>query len=322
MRFNLHDAQQQAFSFLVQQAAHIEPQVYAIEYPDTDYASLIPVDTSANEWAKTITFFSMDKVGKAEWFHHEANDMPRADTKFEKLEHNVEMAGIGYGYSLEELGAAMMVPNQNLTTDRAAAARRAYEEFMYNLAFDGDADRGLSGLFGDSNVTVVSADNSGNAGSTNFADKTGAQVLADINGAISGVHTASETVELADTVLLPVAVFNDIASRQNSAASDTTILEFLQKSNVYTAHTGRPLTIRAHRRLDDAGAGGLGRMVVYRRDPVVLKLHLPMPHRFLPVWQTGPMRFDVPGIFRTGGVEIRRPGAVRYVDGVSGDVTS
>jgi hypothetical protein len=49
----------------------------------------------------------------------------------------------------------------------------------------------------------------------------------------------------------------------------------------------------------------------------VLKMHIPMPHRFLPVWQTGPMRFDVPGIFRLGGLEIRRPKAVRYVDGIS-----
>jgi hypothetical protein len=48
----------------------------------------------------------------------------------------------------------------------------------------------------------------------------------------------------------------------------------------------------------------------------VLKIHIPMPHRFLPVWQTGPMKYDVPGIFRLGGLEIRRPKAVRYVDGV------
>jgi hypothetical protein len=26
--------------------------------------------------------------------------------------------------------------------------------------------------------------------------------------------------------------------------------------------------------------------------------------------------FDVPGIFRLAGLEIRRPGAVRYVDGI------
>ena len=58
-------------------------------------------------------------------------------------------------------------------------------------------------------------------------------------------------------------------------------------------------------------------MIAYARDPEVLKMHIPMTHKFLPVWQTGPLVFDVPGIFRLAGLEIRRPGAVRYMDGVS-----
>jgi hypothetical protein len=58
-------------------------------------------------------------------------------------------------------------------------------------------------------------------------------------------------------------------------------------------------------------------MVAYKKDPKVLKLHLPMPHRFLPIWQNGPFNFVIPGIFRTGGIEIRRPGAVRYLDQIS-----
>jgi hypothetical protein len=64
----------------------------------------------------------------------------------------------------------------------------------------------------------------------------------------------------------------------------------------------------------------VGRMIVYKRDPQVLKMHIPMPHRFLPPWQTAPLVFTVPGIFRLGGLEIRRPSAVRYVDGISAPV--
>jgi hypothetical protein len=36
---------------------------------------------------------------------------------------------------------------------------------------------------------------------------------------------------------------------------------------------------------------------LYRGDPQIVKFHLPMPHRFLPVWQTAPIVYDVPGIF-------------------------
>jgi hypothetical protein len=94
------------------------------------------------------------------------------------------------------------------------------------------------------------------------------------------------------------------------------VLDYLATKNVYTQITGRPLTIRALRGLETAGQGGSGRMVAYRRDPQVLKMHIPMPHQFLPVMQTGPMVFDVPGIFRVAGLEVRRPKAVRYVDGI------
>lgn len=95
-----------------------------------------------------------------------------------------------------------------------------------------------------------------------------------------------------------------------------TLLQFLRANNTYTAMTGQQLTIRGVRGLETAGAGVTARMVAYRRDPQVLKLHIPMPHRFLPVYQAGPLRWTVPGVFRLGGLDIRRPAEVVYRDGI------
>jgi hypothetical protein len=41
-----------------------------------------------------------------------------------------------------------------------------------------------------------------------------------------------------------------------------------------------------------------------------------MPHRFLPVWQTGPLRWDVPGVMRFGGLDVRLPNEISYTDGI------
>ena len=95
-----------------------------------------------------------------------------------------------------------------------------------------------------------------------------------------------------------------------------TLLDWIKQYNVLTIQTGRPLTLAGVRGLETAGAGGLTRMVAYRRDPQVLKMWIPMRHQFLPVWQRGPLIFDVPGIFRIGGLEIRLPAAMRYLDGI------
>lgn len=319
MNFNLADSQQ-ALGFLVSQTAHIETEVYEIQYPDIQYPELVPIDTSANEWATTVTFYSSDKMGEANWFNHMAKDMPRADVERDKHDHSIHMAGIGYGYTLEELGQAMMVPNTNLSNDRAAAARRAYEEFMDNLALRGNTAKSWTGLINNATATTVTAVD-GATSSTAWSAKTPDEILADINTAISGMWTASLNIELADTILLPYAEISRLVSKR---VTDTnmTVWDFLMRSNLYTSQTGQQLMIRGVRGLETASDDGSGRMVAYRRDPSVLKLHLPMPHRFLPVWQTGPMAFDVPGIFRTGGLEVRRPGALRYMDGITADATS
>lgn len=311
---NMWDAQQQALGFLVSQTSHIEPGVIRIRYPDIQYPQLIPIDTSAPDWAKSVTFFSSDQIGRADWFHHMAKDIPLADITREKFESGIEMAGIGYRYTLEELGHAMML-NLPLTSEKAAAARRAYEEFVDDVALRGNTTKGFEGLINHSGVTVANVEADGNDDGADWASKTPDQVLRDINNAITGVYVESLTVETADTLLLPVQAMSDLSTRR---IPDTTmtILNFIQQNNAYTMVTGQPLTVRAVRGLESAGVGGVGRMVVYRRDPQVLKLQIPMPHRFLPVWQTGQITFDIPGIFRLGGLEIRRPGAVRYVDGI------
>lgn len=306
---------QQALSFLVSQTAHIETEAYQIQYPDIQYPELVYVDTSANEWANTVTFFSHNKAAKADWFHGQANDMPRADVSRDKFDHSISMAGIGYGYDLEELGQSMLIPGTNLTADKAAAARRAYEEFMDNLVLRGDATKNIDGMMDYTGITAVTAANGAVGASPDWSTKTADEILLDINNAITGQYISSLTVELANTIALPVASLSLISTKRIPDTS-MTVLQYLTMNNIYTHLTGQPLMIRAIRGLEDAGDGGTGRMIVYRNAREVVKLHLPMPHKFLPVWQTGPLRFDVPGIFRTGGVEVRRPGAFRYVDGI------
>lgn len=315
MRMNLLDTQQ-ALSFLIQQTSYIETEVYKIQYPDIQYASLIPVDTSANEWAKSITFFSMDRVGQAAWFSHLATDMRLADVNRTKFEQGIEMAGIGYRYTLEEIGFAQMVPGTNLTTERADAARFAYETFVNDVAFTGDTEKGWEGFLNNTTVTRVDAANTGTGPSRLWSTKTADQIITDVNDALTGIYTGSNTVEMADTILLPPAALILLSTTRIPNTSENA-LSYLAKYNVYTLQTGIQLTIRGVLGLESAGTGGVGRMVAYKKDPRVVKMHIPMVHRFLPIWQTGPMLFDIPGIFRLGPVEIRRPGAVRYVDGIT-----
>lgn len=312
----MQDAQQVAMSFLIRQATLIEPTVYAIKYQDIQYPSLIPVDTSAPEWIQSVTYFSMDSVGQAQWFNGNAHDVPKVELTREKFETTVSMAAIGYGYNIEELGTAQLL-GMNLSADKASAARRIAEEKIDLVAFVGDAAKGFTGLVNASTPTATTAPADGTGSATTFASKTPDQILRDINGQLTGIFVGTLGAELADTLLLPYSVLLDISTRRIDAVNQTTILQWVKANNIYTLTTGQELTIRGmFGYLDTSGAGSTKRMVAYRRSPEVLKFHMPMPFRFLPAWQSGPIKFDVPGIFRLGGVDIRRPKAVRYLDGI------
>lgn len=303
----LFDAQA-ALGFVIAQTSYVERAVNETVYPDIQYPGLIPVDMSASPFAKTVTYFSSDKIGAAQWINGNADDVPNAATEMAKHETAVHTAAIGYSYGYEEINHAQML-GMNLTVDYAMAARRAYEEFIDRIVMLGDTDKGFEGLTNSTNVTQTSAVTG------DWSTASPDQIIADVNAALQLIHTTTNTSIMADTLLLPWSQYNLIASKR---LTDTamTVLSFIMQHNIYTANTGQPLLIRGLRALDGAGASALDRMLAYRRSPDVLKLHLPMPHRFLPVFQAGPLRFEVPGVFRMGGLDIRRPKEMVYVDGI------
>lgn len=310
-----------AFNFVVAQAYQINPRVYEQQFPELPWNQLVFVDTSAPEWTPGIITFTSTTVGEARWYSGGAKDVAKADVAMDKVQTAAHMAAIGYGYDLEEVGQAQLL-GMPLQASKAVAARRAYNEFMWNVVQTGDTAKGLKGLVNQTGVTAGTAPADGTGSATTWFDangnrtKTVAQILRDFNSVIIGAFIGSNTVEMVDTVLLP---FNVLAWLGITPISDTntqTLLSYLQQNNFFTQQTGRPLTIRAVLGLDTAGASSTRRMVAYANREDVVKLHLPMPHRFLPVYQDGPTNFEVPGIFRTGGVDVQRPGAFRYLDGI------
>ncbi len=305
---------QAALGFLLSQVTSIEQEVYRIRYGDIQYPNLVPVDTSAYPWAKTVTYFTADGVGQADWMNNDASDMPFAETAHSKFETAVETAKIGYRFSLEEVNQAMMIPGMNLSADKAAAAKRAADELVERVVISGDKSKGFLGLVNQTSVPQTAVPN-GAASSPLWANKTPAEILNDVNTALMSAWSATSQVELHDTVLLPVAQFGLIAATPRSTTSDTTIMTYLQANNIYTSTTGRPLTIRTVRQLTGAGAGGTNRMITYRRDPQVLKFHMPMPHQFFPPQQRM-LEFIVPGMLRLGGLDVRLPKGVSYNDGI------
>jgi hypothetical protein len=290
---------QAALGFVTGQASHIEREVLAVPYPEIRYAEMVPVDTSANPFTASVTFFTSDMVGRAKLMNGTGDDIPMANLMKTKFEQGILDAGIGYEFSLTEIGQAQMM-GQSLSADGAAAARLSYEQLVDEVTLNGG--EGIEGLYNTTGITSAAA-------AATFAAGTAAQALAAINTALTAIMTDTNGIDMADTVVLPMAAYGIIATKQIDATSSMTILEFIKKSNVYTARTGKELMIIADHRLTT-------KMVVYKRNPSVLKLHMPMSLRFLPP-QLINLSVRVPAMFRFAPLSIRRPKAIRYVTGVA-----
>lgn len=319
----MNDAQ--ALSFVQGESFKVNQRVYETKFPDWDIGRLIYVDTSGPEWSPGTITYTSSLTGRAEYQSGYAKDIPLADvSQARELQVN-HLAAIGYQYNIEEVNTALQVGG-SLPDRRARAARLAATKFVYDAGIAGHAEKGKQGLINLSGVTTAIAAN-GAAGSplwvnaAGVGQKTPAEIVADINRALQGINLSTFETEMADTILLPPEALNYIAATPYSATTMETILSFVQRTNLYTLQTGRPLTIRSIRELSTAAvtgaAAGDGRMVAYKNDQDYVKLNLPMPHRFLPVYQDSPLNWTVPGIMRIGGVELLTTAAFRYLDGIS-----
>ena len=295
-------------NFVQNQKTYVEKTAYETKFPEIIYPQLVPVDMSAPAWTQTITSLSSEEIGEAGWINANADDMQTVELKFATSEKPVYEAGVGYTYGYAEIQQAMAY-GRNLSAEKAVVARKAYERFMQKVAFAGDKTKNLAGLATSTAVNVLAA-------TKTWATATQAELLTMINQILVTKSADGEFVTIADTLLLPVDAWGALTSRTLENGSGITLLTYIKENNVYKATTGRDLDIRAIGQLSKAGNGGLTRAVAYTRDPSVVNLHIPMPQMFLPVHRTGLMNFAVGSMFRTAGVNIKDPTAVRYMDGV------
>jgi len=285
--------------FLERQLEFIRPQVFEVQYADIKYPTVLPVTSEAGPGAQTFTYRIMDATGEFKLIADAADDLPRADISQTEKSINIRSFGGSFGYTVQELRAAQMA-NIALEQRRAAAVRRAYEEKVEDLAFFGESTVGLSGFFNNSTVDVVAADKW-------FSTATAQEMLELLNYGVTAIINASKMKEQPDTILMAWEDYNKVSTTRNSDSSDVTVLEYFLRTNPFIRNV-EPIN-----QLDaDNSVLNTNRMVVYKRDPEKVQLHIPQPLELFPPQQRG-LEFIVPAHARVGGVALYYPKSVIYV---------
>lgn len=297
-----------ALAFVNSSLTYVEATIYNKVYPEIFYHELIPVNTVGGEHIDSISYRSYDGVTMAKFIGANADDLPKVATSA-----SITVVPIGYGgnaseYSLNELRVSQW-SQMPLDVTQADLAFRGYHEHCQKVAFFGDAERKMTGLFNNPNVTTTA---SGVDWSTVTIDNW-QSVVNDMNDTLKGVWEQTKGAFTPDTLLLPATKFALVSGIRMNNGTDTSVMEWFKRNNFYTELTGRELTVRPVFQLDKIGTTGKGRMVAYRREPGCLEMFQPLPFRSLAPQMRG-LLVTVPNEYKTSGTEFRQPMSAMYRD--------
>lgn len=287
------------------QLEHIMARTFDIELVDTKARSLFPVNTEVPTGAESHTYSQFEGFGKAKIIHNYATDFPSAEIRGKQFTGGVKGIGSSYQYTVQDLRAASMA-GLDLAGRKANAARRAIEEELEEIAAVGNADYNLGGFTNAPDIASVTKGTQ--TSGTTWAMATPLEVLEDVQNLCKAVFTASKGKRQADTLLVGTAGYAKLAYTRLDTFSNQTLLTYV------LANVPGLKSIEHWARLDTASGSSKERIMAYVRDPDVVELFIPQEfEQFAP--QLVGMAFKVNCHMRTGGVAVRQPKLVTYMDG-------
>lgn len=295
-------------AFFARELEYIKAKSYDIEFAPLKATKLIPVSTEAGAGAESITYQSFEETGLARIISSYADDLPRCDIRGKEFITPVKSIGASYGYSMQEIRAAMFV-GRSLTQRQANATRRANDQKVNRLAWYGDTSYNILGLTNNTNIPAASVPADGTGASTLWTTKTPDQILRDMNELANGIVDLTNGVEMPNTLILPIAQYTLIASTPRSANSDTTILEYFIQNNPFIT------TVDWVPELKGAGPSGVDIMIAYDKNPDKLTMEIPMPFTQYPPQERG-LEFIINCESRYGGIIIYYPLSLSIGEGI------
>lgn len=269
------DSAEDASIFFARELDYIKSKSYDKIYPEFTALNNFPITHEVPEGAETTTYYSYEKTGMAAIISNYATDLPRADVKGRPSTAQIKSLGASYGYSVQDMRASRMA-GKSLDTRRAEAARYAIDRTANVIAFAGDKEHNLMGMLSQDNdipLFTLSEVEVDGVKYTDFAHKTAAQILDDINGMFAYQSKLTKNVERADTLALPASVFIDISTRQ-VPNTGYTVKKFLLENAPYLKNIVPAPEMESD--ADETNPYGEGVMLLYTNSADKFSLEIPM----------------------------------------------
>ena len=302
--------------FLSRELESVDKQAYEELNAGVLARKYFPTVNDVDPWDIAYTYKMFKVVGRAIVSSRGASNAPAVTLSMTPATATIKEITDSYRWTVAEIERAS---RKNVPLDRLVAmgAKAISDRKIDDMLGTGDSDVGITGALNIAGVTPATASTktSGTAwNATNSATDTDkGKILADVMGMFLAMNTALRQTDAPGfqkfVLLVPVSAYTCITMTKSAAASDMTILKFLLANCPWLE------AIEPWAACDTAGSGGVGRAMLYPRNPMWGGALVPMDFYSLPPQESG-QDIIVPTRSSCGGVVCRYAVATQYLDGV------
>lgn len=299
--------------FFLRELETVKSRSYDVKYPMIKVRDVIPLSFEGDPADDIITYNQYDQFGMAAVVTDYATDFRNVEISGKQFSGNVRSLGAAYQYSIQEIRKAART-NKPLTTMKANAARRAILELERDIALWGDAEYGLQGWLTNGNLPDVTLP----TGAWLDPNVDPADIVRDLNVLANSVIDTSKTVEVPNTMLMPVNYYTTLATLPRSDGSDYTVLRYFMENTPFIQSVDWLAELAA---TNSGGNLADDLAIVYDRNPEKMTLEIPQEFETFAPELRG-MAYKVPVHQRCGGVIVPYPLAQATTDDIGGTLSS
>jgi hypothetical protein len=294
-------------AMFARQLEHVFTQVYEVKKTASVWRQFAPINREVSNADEAHTFREIESFGEAKFVDgYAAKDFPSIEIQGKEFSGVVKSIGDSYAYTIQDMRRAAQT-GLDLSARKAMIARDVIERKLDDVAFNGDATYGFTGLKALSNIIAVTPV----VGDWENATTDGTEMLADVTKMAEAIFEQTKGECEGSVLLAPTKAYKKLRYTYlpGSGGSPRTTLEEFILGGV----KGLSRIIHAPR-LDTAGASSKGRLMLLDNRPEVLEAVLPQDFEQFAPQQDG-LRFLVPCHARWGGWKLHQPKGVAYMDG-------
>lgn len=304
--------------YVARQLEFIRAGVDAAQFPSLKAGILVPMDTSPDDGAENYISRQSKHTGRARVSKSMGGIVPRVEIASGETLMPILSILLAYHYTLQEARASAR-ERKSLPADRALRCREQIQREIDQIALIGHLDAALKGLFnqttgapGTATVGTYSVPNGGSG--TAWNTKTAAQIMDDWHGAVSQVVIETKEIEVPNTTVLPLSVFEFVSRRQIGDGTIDTVLTAFKRNNAHIKMVESSPWLEAGT-ASVTSAAATTRMVNYERNPLKVSMILPVPFEQLSPDVTS-TETEVKCHARTAGTVMHRPRSAIYADSI------